>query len=177
VKAPARRLAGGAALVLALTGPGPAFARGSPDPVAPGTPQPGPGASAASAGCQLVLVEHRSARPLLRAPLPTRDLRVAFVHSVLGTPVEDRYRWHDGHWRLIEERFEGAGYGLPHAAAAGERLLREGEATRLLLNRRVSPLVIRALPAQRMRVALDDGREWLLGELSTQAIELTADDC
>lgn len=125
----------------------------------------------------LVLREHRSERMLLRTSWPQRELRVDFVHSVLGTPVEDHYRWREGTWQLIEERFEGQGYGLPHEAAAGETLVREGQRTRLLLNRRVMPLVIRPLPAQRMRLSLPDGRQWRLGDLSSQAIELTTEDC
>jgi hypothetical protein len=45
-----------------------------------------------------------------------------FEHSVLGTPVEDRYRFTPRGWRaLVEERFDGEGYGLPHAAGPGER--------------------------------------------------------
>ena len=130
-----------------------------------------------AAVCTLVLREHRSEQLLLRAPWPQRELRVDFVHSVLGTPVEDVYRWREGAWHLVEERFEGQGYGLPHNAAAGERLITEGAHTRLLLNRRVMPLVIRPLPAQGMRVSLSDGRHWRLGDLSAQAIELSTEDC
>ena len=81
--------------------------------------------------CALVLTEHRSGLALTRLPLnpaqPAAD--VAFTHSVLGTPVLDRYVWrHSAQgWRahLVEERFEGEGYGLPSAAGPGERLLRQ----------------------------------------------------
>ena len=69
--------------------------------------------------CELVLTEHRSGILLTRLPLnsnlPSAD--IAFTHSVLGTPVLDRYVWKSSPqgWRahLIEERFEGEGYGLP----------------------------------------------------------------
>ena len=132
---------------------------------------------AASVDARLAHVGEYLERELLRLDWPSRTLRVAFVHSVLGTPVEDRYVWRDAGWRLVEERFEGQGYGLPHAAAEGERWMADGTSTRLLLNRTVMPLVIRPLPAQDMRVQLDDGRNWRLGHLSTQAIELQARGC
>jgi hypothetical protein len=69
----------------------------------------------ASPACELVLTEHRSGVFLMRLPLnstlPAAD--IAFTHSVLGTPVLDRYVWRSKPqgWRahLIEERFEGEG--------------------------------------------------------------------
>lgn len=127
--------------------------------------------------CELSLLEHRSGRELLRTALPLPQLRVAFTHSVLGTPVEDRYLWRAGAWRLVEERFEGEGYGLPHIAAAGERLERTERGWRLLLDREVAPLVVRALPAQQMRVLLDDGRAWPLAELGAPSIEIRVEGC
>lgn len=133
-----------------------------------------------ASACELRAMEHRSGRELLRAPLAgagVPELRVSFVHSVLGTPVEDRYQWRAGTWVLIEERFEGEGYGLPHAAEAGERLERTATGWRLHLERSVEPLVVRPLLAQRMRLTLDDGRTWLLGALTTQAVELRAEGC
>jgi hypothetical protein len=141
--------------------------------------------SAGSAGaCELLAKEHRSGREVLRAPLAggvaaqaVPELRVSFVHSVLGTPVEDRYQWRAGTWVLVEERFEGEGYGLPHAAEAGERLERTPEGWRLHLARPVEPLVVRPLLAQRMRLTLDDGRTWLLGQLTTQSLELRLLGC
>ncbi len=132
---------------------------------------------AAAAACELVMTEHRSARPLVRTAMPSRALHLSFVHSVLGTPVEDRYVWRAGAWHLVEERFEGQGYGLPHAAGPGERLEHDGAVSRLLLDRRVEPLLVRPLPAQRMRVRLDDGRQWLLGELAAGAVEIRAAGC
>jgi len=133
--------------------------------------------------CELVLTEHRSARTLTRLPLdPARPAAdVAFTHSVLGTPVLDRYVWRPGPqgWRahLVEEQFEGEGYGLPSAAGPGEHLLRHGSGSRLLLNRVVDPLVVLPLPAQRMRLVLADAREVLLGQLSLKSIEMRAENC
>lgn len=133
--------------------------------------------------CELVLNEHRSGLELKRLPLnPARPaVDVAFTHSVLGTPVLDRYIWqHDPQgWRahLVEERFEGEGYGLPSSAAPGERLLRDGRGLRLLLDRVVDPLVVLPLPAQSMRLVMSDAREFLLGELSLRSIEIRAENC
>lgn len=128
--------------------------------------------------CELQVLEHRSGRALLSAPLPQATITLGFTHSVLGTAVRDRYAWREGRWWLVEERFEGEGYGLPHAAQPGETLERDGDGWRLRLNREVHPLVVRPLPAQRMRVELDDGRAWPLGSLSTtQAVELRAVSC
>ena len=138
------------------------------------------GAVFPAAACELRAQEHRSGREVLRASLAASsvpELRVTFVHSVLGTAVEDRYLWRSGTWVLVEERFEGEGYGLPHAAGSGERLERTATGWRLHLERKVEPLVIRPLLAQRMRLTLDDGRTWLLGELSTQAVELRTEGC
>ena len=136
-----------------------------------------------SQACELVLTEHRSGVLLSRLSLnstsPTAD--IAFTHSVLGTPVLDRYVWRSDPqgWRahLIEERFEGEGYGLPSQAAAGEKLERHGSGWRLLLNRVVNPLVVLPLPAQSMRIVLPDQREFLLGQLSLKSIEMRAENC
>lgn len=133
--------------------------------------------------CELVLTEHRSGVFLMRLPLnstlPAVD--IAFTHSVLGTPVLDRYVWRSEPqgWRahLIEERFEGEGYGLPTQAAAGELLEQYGTGSRLLLNRVVDPLVVLPLPAQSMRIVLPDQREFLLGHLSLKSIEMRAENC
>jgi hypothetical protein len=127
--------------------------------------------------CELVLSEHRSGVELQRLPLDaaTPELRIAFEHSVLGTTVIDRYRFAPGA-RLVEERFDGQGYGLPHAAGPGESLQRNGAGWLLRLDRAVQPLVVRPLPQQRMRLLLGE-REWLLGQFSDKAIELTALGC
>ena len=127
--------------------------------------------------CELSLTEHRSGRELLRAAMPAPQLRVAFTHSVLGTPVEDRYVWRSGAWRLVDERFEGHGYGLPHAAADGERLERDGDGWRLQLDRPVQPLVLRAPAVAQVRLVLDDGRVWPLTGLAACAIEVRALSC
>lgn len=77
--------------------------------------------------CELVLTEHRSERPLAHLALdPVRPAaRIAFTHSVLGTPVIDHYEWrrHSGQWRahLVQEHYQGDGYGLPNAAGPGGR--------------------------------------------------------
>ena len=137
----------------------------------------------AASACELLLVEHRSGQLLARAPLdraaPTAQ--VAFTHSVLGTPVADQYVWRaaEGGWRahLVEERFEGQGYGLPASAGSGESLQRDGDGWRLVTDRVVDPLVVRPLPAQRMRVLIDGQPPLLLGSLSMAAIELRAQAC
>jgi hypothetical protein len=137
----------------------------------------------AAPACELVLTEHRSGQALIRLPLnpaqPAAD--VAFTHSVLGTPVLDRYVWRADPqgWRahLVEERFEGEGYGLPSAPAPGEQMRRHGPGWRLLLDRVVDPLVVLPLPAQSMRLVLSDQREVLLGQLSQKSIEMRAENC
>jgi hypothetical protein len=136
---------------------------------------------APAAACELILAEHRGGHELVRLPLDPAApaAEIAFTHSVLGTPVTDRYEWRTsgGRWRahLVEERFDGDGYGLPHAAGDGETLVRDGRGWRLRLDRVVDPLVVRPLPAQSMRVEVP-GREPLpLGPLSKQAISLQLD--
>lgn len=135
------------------------------------------GAGPAGLACELVLSEHRSGAELQRLPLDPQapEVRIAFEHSVLGTTVVDRYRF-TPQARLVEERFDGQGYGLPHAAGAGETLTRDGRGWRLHTDRVVQPLVVRPLPEQRMRLLLG-AQVWPLAALSTQAIELTARGC
>jgi hypothetical protein len=134
-------------------------------------------AATASAACELVLSEHRSGAELTRLPLDAAapQLRIAFEHSVLGSTVIDRYRFAP-QAHLVEERFDGQGYGLPHAAGPGETLIRDATGWRLLLDRLVDPLVVRPLPQLHMRLLLGE-REWLLGGFSAQAIELRARGC
>jgi hypothetical protein len=134
-------------------------------------------AAPTGAVCELVLRDHRSGTELQRLPLDPQapELRIAFVHSVLGTPVIDRYRF-TPQAQLVEEVFEGEGYGLPYTAGPGETLTRAGAGWRLQLDRSVHPLVVRPLPQQRMRLLLPH-REWLLGEISTRAIEFQAQGC
>ena len=135
------------------------------------------GASSSGAACELVLREHRSGVELGRLPLDVDapEVRIAFEHSVLGTTVIDRYRFAP-QAHLIEERFNGEGYGLPHGAGPGETLQRDGHGWRLRLDRLVSPLVVRPLPLQHMRLLLGE-REWLLCAFSRQAIEFQAQGC
>jgi hypothetical protein len=140
-----------------------------------------------AAACELLLSEHRSQRELLRLPLDAADPRadVAFTHSVLGTPVLDRYVWRAGTsgWRahLVEEQFEGEGYGLPSAPGPGERLdqvvVNGRHRSRLRLDRVVDPLVVRPLPAQQMRVQVAGQAPVLLGSLSAHAVLLSVSAC
>lgn len=151
------------ALALALTGAGAAAGTAS--------------ASAAHSTCELRLTDHRSGRELARLPLDPRspELRIAFEHSVLGTTVIDRYRFTPAPL-LVEEEFEGEGYGLPTAAGPGERLERVGHRQRLTLARSVDPLVVRALAGPRMRLLLPQG-ELLLASLGAPAVALQAVGC
>ena len=134
----------------------------------------------AASACELVLSEHRSGRELVRLPFGGAPpaARIAFTHSVLGTPVADRYEWRlDGAaWRahLVEERYEGDGYGLPNAAAPGETLVREGQGWRLALDRVVDPLVVLPLPAQRMRVVVEPSST---GSLTSASVQLRVSGC
>lgn len=129
----------------------------------------------AALGCELVLREHRSERVLQRIALAEPGVQIAFEHSVLGTTVIDRYVFRP-HAVLVEERFDGSGYGLPHSAAPGERLTHGANGSRLQLERVVHPLVVRPLPAQRMRLLLSSG-PLLLSELTTLGVELRAAGC
>ncbi len=130
---------------------------------------------AAAQACELVLIEHRSARMLKRITLPEPSVRIAFEHSVLGTTVIDRYVFRP-QAVLIEERFDGSGYGLPYAAGPGERLTQDAQGSRLELERNVDPLIVRPVPAQRMRLLLPTG-PLLLGALTGKAIELRVAGC
>jgi hypothetical protein len=131
-----------------------------------------------SAGaCELLLRDARSGRELQRLPLDpqTPEIRIAFEHSVLGTTVIDRYRFTPAPV-LIEEEFEGEGYGLPAAPGPGERLERIGSRMRLTLTRPVEPLVVRALREPRMRLLRPQG-DVLLAELGAPSVALQATGC
>lgn len=146
------------------------------------------GASAALApfvgrACDLVLAEHRSGKELLRWPITQRPIQfsVSFVHSVLSTPVSDRYeaRQVDGQWKLylVQETHEGQGYGLPYGATAdGERYVRTEKGWQLTMNRLVDPLVQLPLPSQSVTLHLP-GRSVLLGDLSVRSILIEVQDC
>lgn len=137
--------------------------------------------------CELVLSEHRSQRELMRLPLAAHEPRadIAFIHSVLGTPVLDRYLWRPSPlgWRahLVEEQFEGEGYGLPSAPGPDEQLEQRVASGRryssLKLDRLVHPLVVRPLPAQQMRVQVPGQAPVLLGSLTTEAVQLQLPTC
>ena len=134
-------------------------------------------AAALVAACVLHISEHRSGRLLATLPMPGTqpEAVVAFEHSVLGTTVQDRYRFMP-QAHLMEERFEGEGYGLPHTAGPGEQLLQDGAGWRLLSKRLVQPLVVRPLPATHMRLVLA-GHVYLLADWSDQAIQISASGC
>lgn len=133
--------------------------------------------AAPAMACDLVLREARSGRELWRGALDRAvpELALHFRHSVLGSPVEDRYRWHQGRWLLTEERFEGQGYGLPHGAGPGERLERHGAGWRLQLQRVVDPLVVR--PVRAMQLLRSGSEPLQLDLLSSQGIEFQASGC
>lgn len=164
------------ALALALTG-----ASAVAGPMAPSVPSStgtSPATRSTPAVCELRLSEHRSGRELKRLPLDRQapEIRIAFEHSVLGTTVIDRYRFTPAPV-LVEEEFEGEGYGLPAAPGPGERLERLGPSRmRLSLHRPVDPLVVRALAGPRMRLLLPQG-ELLLASLGAPAVALEAVVC
>ncbi|HVL57994.1 MAG TPA: DUF1850 domain-containing protein [Burkholderiaceae bacterium] len=130
-------------------------------------------AAATEPPCRLELSEQRTGAVLAQLPLPPRQpqFAIAFEHSVLGHTVIDRYELRGERAHLIEERFSGEGYGLPHAAAPGERLGRNGDAWTLALDRIVDPLVVRPLRDQRMRLRIGE-RELLLADLTARPVPI-----
>jgi hypothetical protein len=132
---------------------------------------------ASSGTCEVRLSDARSGGELMRLSLPAQDpqIQIAFEHSVLGTTVIDRYRFTPAPV-LVEEEFEGEGYGLPSTAGPGERLETHGTRKRLVLWRSVDPLVVRALREQRMRVLLPQG-ELLLSSLGASTVLFEAEHC
>jgi hypothetical protein len=138
---------------------------------------------ASAQACDLVISEHRSGKEVLRWPANQVPVQfdVSFTHSVLGTPVLDRYefRWNRSQWQavLVEEVHEGQGYGLPYGATeSGQRYERTDDGWRLTLNRLVDPLVQLPLPSQNIRLAMD-GQSVLLGDLSTRSLLIELHDC
>jgi hypothetical protein len=127
--------------------------------------------------CELRLTDHRSGRELRRLPLDplVPEIRIAFEHSVLGTTVIDRYRFMPGAV-LVEEEFEGEGYGLPAAPGPGERLERVGTRQRLTLSRAVDPLVVRPAGSARTRVLLPGG-DVVLASLGAPSVAFDAVGC
>jgi hypothetical protein len=128
--------------------------------------------------CSLVVQAAREPRELARLPLdPERpEIRIAFVHSVLGTTVIDRYRF-TPQPVLVEEEFSGHGYGLPDGPGRGERWERlADDRTRLHMHRPVDPLVVLTLPSQRMRILRPEG-DLLLGGLGVTRVRLQAEGC
>jgi hypothetical protein len=135
------------------------------------------GVTASPLACELRLRDGRSGDELLRLPLDPRapEIRIAFEHSVLGTTVIDRYRFTPAPL-LIEEEFEGEGYGLPAMAGPGERLERVGSRQRLTLARAVDPLIVRALSGARTRLLLEPG-ELVLAHLGAPSVAFDAVGC
>ena len=127
--------------------------------------------------CELRLSDARSGQELQRLRLDPRkpEIRIAFEHSVLGTTVIDRYRFTPSPL-LVEEEFEGEGYGLPAMPGPGERLERLGTRQRLTLSRPVDPLVVRALTGPRTRVLVDGG-ELVLSGLGAPSVAFKALGC
>jgi hypothetical protein len=133
--------------------------------------------------CSLVLTEHRTDREVLRWPTTQQPVRfvVSFVHSVLQTPVADKYefRHRNGRWQtyLIEETFQGQGYGLPYSETSpGETFERTADGWRLSMNRLVDPLVQLPLPSQKVRLTMGSATI-LLADLSRQSMRIELQDC
>jgi hypothetical protein len=137
--------------------------------------------------CYLMVSEHRSGRVLTSLPLhgPPFRFDIAFTHSVLNTPVRDKYEWRaqseGGQAWLLEEVFEGQGYGLPYDAQPGQHFRRvtsaEGERWQLTLNRRVHPLVVPPVRSQQMRIEIAGLKPVLLESLSKHSVLIHAVNC
>lgn len=127
--------------------------------------------------CELEVRDARSGQLIERFALDPHQPQaaIAFEHSVLGTTVVDRYRF-TPRAVLVEESFEGQGYGLPASAGPGEQLLREGSRMRLLLSRPVHPLVVRASVSQQTRLLLPQG-QYLLAQWGVSSLALEAKGC
>jgi hypothetical protein len=108
---------------------------------------------------------------LMSQALAEPRFTLAFEHSVLHTTVQDDYQLQgsSGAFLLLAERFSGEGYGLPHTAAEGETLTQQGNQRQLNLRRVVSPLVVRPLAAERMRL-LVGGQSLALSDISNKPI-------
>jgi len=133
--------------------------------------------------CSLVLTEHRTDHEVLRWPATQQPVQfvVSFVHSVLQTPVADKYefRHHNGRWQsyLIEETFQGQGYGLPYGATSpGETFERTPDGWRLSMNRLIDPLVQLPLPSQKVRLTMG-AKTILLADLSRQSMRIELQNC
>lgn len=139
--------------------------------------------AAVACSCELVLTEHRTGRVAARWTATVQPVRfgISFEHSVLGTTVRDQYemRPHAGRARahLVEEVFDGEGYGLPYAALQpGEALTSAVAGSRLVLDRVIDPLVVRTLPAQNARLEFA-GRTTRLADLGGQSLAVETQGC
>jgi hypothetical protein len=136
-----------------------------------------------ASACDLVLFEHRSGKEVLRWPTSQNPIKfnVSFTHSVLGTPVVDKYEFRSIHGSLkavlVEEFFEGQGYGLPYGATSpGEKFERTAQGWRLSMNRLVDPLIQLPLPSQNIRLSMGQ-QSILLGSLSPYSMLITTQRC
>ncbi len=136
-----------------------------------------------SVGCDLVVTEHRADREVLRWPINEQPptFTVSFIHSVLGTAVVDRYEVRPvlGQWKsfLVEETFEGQGYGLPYGETSpGERFERTAQGWRLVMNRLVDPLVQLPLASQNVELRLQN-RSVRLADLSRYSMRIEVQGC
>ncbi len=138
--------------------------------------------------CELLVAEHRSARPLHQLAIKPQqpEFSIIFEHSVLGTTVIDTYqvRVINGTHQtwLIRERFQGQGYGLPSSPGPFEQLKKVGDDWVLSTNRLIDPLVIRPLRIAAMRLQIGE-KIWLLADLlnnpnnTNAALALSAQGC
>lgn len=141
------------------------------------------GAGVPAQPCYLTLTQHRTGLVLASILMPDVPVRfsVEFIHSVLGTRVSDLYemRFADGLWQahLIEERFEGEGYGLPYGATEqGQRYERDAQGWRLTLDRVVDPLVQLPLPEQQVDLVWSGGRI-RIASVSQSSVRITLEGC
>lgn len=104
---------------------------------------------------------------------------MSFRHSVHGTEVVDRYQVRNGRVVLVEESFEGEGYGLPSSLQPGERISVQGDRTTLHTAREVTPLAVRASRAQRTTVHVDApyARTLILAELGEIGVRFDPSGC
>lgn len=96
-----------------------------------------------------------------------------------GTEVVDRYELRNGRVVLVEESFEGEGYGLPSSLQPGEHISVQGDRTTLHTVRDVTPLAVRASHAQRTAVHVDapHARTLILAELGEIGVRFDPSGC
>ena len=141
------------------------------------------GAGPPTQPCYLTLTQHRTGLALAKILMVHTPVRfsIEFTHSVLGTRVRDFYemRLAEGRWQahLIEERFEGQGYGLPYAATEpGQRYERDANGWRLTLDRVIDPLVQLPLPEQKIDLVWPGG-QLRIASLSQSSVLISLEGC